>query len=115
MFTAVVVQGVPSLLPGALVPAAIGAFVPECVFTRLLPRSQALAVPVAETGTWVTATGTWRPGGELGSPSAWPPVLDATTVERVAEPSDPYEERRQEQRTAHSESHAWQATGYDSA
>ncbi|MFE2278455.1 TIGR03943 family putative permease subunit [Streptomyces sp. NPDC059454] len=46
-----------------------------------------------ETDTWVTVTGTWRPEGELGSPSAWPPVLDATTVERVAEPSDPYEER----------------------
>ncbi|MEU2494278.1 TIGR03943 family protein [Streptomyces sp. NPDC007883] len=46
-----------------------------------------------ETDTWVTVTGTWRPRGELGSPSAWPPVLEATTVERVAEPSDPYEER----------------------
>ncbi|MEU8649633.1 hypothetical protein [Streptomyces sp. NPDC048737] len=96
VFTAVVVQGIPFLLLGTLVSAAIGAFVPERVFTRLLPRSQALAVPVAgaaETGTWVTATGTWRPEGELGSPSAWPPVLDATTVVRVAEPSDPYEER----------------------
>ncbi|WP_425246949.1 permease [Streptomyces sp. NEAU-NA10] len=47
VFTAVVVQGVPFLLLGALVSAAIGAFVPERVFSRLLPRSPALAVPVA--------------------------------------------------------------------
>ncbi|MFF8629948.1 hypothetical protein [Streptomyces werraensis] len=44
-----------------------------------------------ESDTWVT--GTWRPRGELGFPSAWPQVLGATTVVRIAEPSDPYEER----------------------
>ncbi|MGY1499427.1 permease [Streptomyces sp. QTS52] len=47
VFTAVVVQGVPFLLLGTVVSAAIGAFVPERVFTRLLPRNQALAVPIA--------------------------------------------------------------------
>ncbi|MEU0946640.1 permease [Streptomyces canus] len=47
VFTAVVVQGVPFLLLGTVVSAAIGAFVPERVFSRLLPRSPALAVPVA--------------------------------------------------------------------
>ncbi|MEG3626816.1 permease [Streptomyces poriticola] len=47
VFAAVVVQAVPFLLLGALVSAAIGAFVPERVFRRLLPRSPALAVPVA--------------------------------------------------------------------
>ncbi|MFE7839033.1 permease [Streptomyces sp. NPDC057474] len=47
VFTAVVVQGVPFLLLGTLVSAAIGAFVPERVFSRLLPRNPALAVPVA--------------------------------------------------------------------
>ncbi|MYR44820.1 hypothetical protein GTW67_22980 [Streptomyces sp. SID5910] len=47
VFTAVVVQGVPFLLLGALVSAAVGALVPERVFTRLLPRSPALAVPLA--------------------------------------------------------------------
>ncbi|MYR44819.1 TIGR03943 family protein [Streptomyces sp. SID5910] len=46
-----------------------------------------------ETDTWVTVTGTWHPEGELGSTSAWPPALDATTVHTIAEPSDPYEER----------------------
>lgn len=47
VFTAVVVQGVPFLLLGTIVSAAIGAFVPDRVFSRLLPRTPALAVPVA--------------------------------------------------------------------
>ncbi|MFC9291420.1 permease, partial [Streptomyces sp. NPDC057052] len=47
VFTAVVVQAVPFLLLGTAVSAAIGAFVPERVLRRLLPRSPALAVPVA--------------------------------------------------------------------
>ncbi|WP_432117261.1 permease [Streptomyces sp. bgisy032] len=47
VFTAIAVQGVPFLLLGTVVSAAIGAFVPERVFRRLLPRRTALAVPVA--------------------------------------------------------------------
>ncbi|MFE3032405.1 permease [Streptomyces canus] len=47
VFAAVVVQGVPFLLLGTVVSAAIGAFVPARVFSRMLPRSPALAVPVA--------------------------------------------------------------------
>ncbi|MCX4763553.1 permease [Streptomyces sp. NBC_01275] len=47
VFTAVAVQGVPFLLLGTVVSAAIGAFVPERVFQKLLPRHPALAVPVA--------------------------------------------------------------------
>ncbi|MFF3938511.1 permease [Streptomyces phaeofaciens] len=47
VFTAVAVQGVPFLLLGTVVSAAIGAFVPERVLRRLLPRNPALAVPVA--------------------------------------------------------------------
>ncbi|MFD9391523.1 permease [Streptomyces sp. NPDC060000] len=47
VFTAVAVQGVPFLLLGTVVSAAIGAFVPERVFRRLLPRNPVLAVPVA--------------------------------------------------------------------
>ncbi|WP_338900215.1 permease [Streptomyces sp. TG1A-60] len=61
VFTAVVVQGVPFLLLGTLVSAAIGAFVPESVFTRLLPRNPALAVPVAG------AAGVVLPGCECAS------------------------------------------------
>ncbi|WP_432076163.1 permease [Streptomyces wuyuanensis] len=61
VFTAVVVQGVPFLVLGALVSAAISAFVPERVFTRLLPRSPAVAVPVA------SAAGVVLPGCECAS------------------------------------------------
>ncbi|MCT9075056.1 permease [Streptomyces fulvoviolaceus] len=61
VFTAVAVQGVPFLLLGTVVSAAIGAFVPEKVFTRLLPRNQALAVPVAG------AAGVVLPGCECAS------------------------------------------------
>lgn len=43
------------------------------------------------TDTWVTVTGTWHPKGTLGSPTAWPPVLDARTVTKVPEPTNPYE------------------------
>ncbi|MER6526849.1 permease [Streptomyces sp. NPDC001508] len=61
VFTAVAVQGVPFLLLGTLVSAAIGAFVPERVFSRLLPRNPALAVPVAG------AAGVVLPGCECAS------------------------------------------------
>ncbi|WP_234327363.1 permease [Streptomyces sp. NRRL WC-3742] len=47
VMVAIVVQGVPFLVLGTVVSAAIGAFVPERVFTRVLPRNPALAVPVA--------------------------------------------------------------------
>lgn len=45
------------------------------------------------TDTWVTVTGTWVPKGRLGSDEAWPPVLDAGSVKKVAAPSNPYEKR----------------------
>ncbi|MER5214047.1 permease [Streptomyces sp. NPDC002838] len=61
VFTAVAVQGVPFLLLGTVVSAAIGVFVPEKVFRRLLPRNQALAVPVAG------AAGVVLPGCECAS------------------------------------------------
>ncbi|MFE2408843.1 permease [Kitasatospora sp. NPDC059408] len=47
VMVAIVVQGVPFLVLGTVVSAALGAFVPERVFTRVLPRNPALAVPVA--------------------------------------------------------------------
>ncbi|MFF5310181.1 permease [Streptomyces massasporeus] len=61
VFTAITVQGVPFLLLGTLVSAAIGAFVPERVFQRVLPRRTALAVPVAG------AAGVVLPGCECAS------------------------------------------------
>jgi uncharacterized protein len=74
VFTAVVVQGVPFLLLGTVVSAAIGAFVPERVFSRLLPRSPALAVPVAG------AAGVVLPGCECASV----PVADSLMRRGVA-------------------------------
>jgi uncharacterized membrane protein YraQ (UPF0718 family) len=74
VFTAVVVQGVPFLMLGTLVSAAIGAFVPERVFTRLLPRNQALAVPIAG------AAGAVLPGCECASV----PVADSLMRRGVA-------------------------------
>jgi uncharacterized protein len=74
VFTAVVVQGVPFLLLGTLVSAAIGAFVPERVFSRLLPRNPALAVPVAG------AAGVVLPGCECASV----PVADSLMRRGVA-------------------------------
>ncbi|MET8981269.1 TIGR03943 family protein [Streptomyces sp. NPDC004539] len=47
------------------------------------------SAPVVDT--WVTVTGTWVPKGTLGSDAAWPPVLAAGSVVRVAQPKDPYE------------------------
>ncbi|MFF7447493.1 MULTISPECIES: permease [unclassified Streptomyces] len=61
VFTAITVQAVPFLLLGTVVSAAIGALVPQRVLTRLLPRNQALAVPVAG------AAGVVLPGCECAS------------------------------------------------
>ncbi|MBV6697765.1 permease [Kitasatospora aureofaciens] len=47
LLVAIVVQGVPFLVLGTVVSAAIAAFVPARVFTRVLPKNPALAVPVA--------------------------------------------------------------------
>lgn len=44
---AVIVQALPFLLLGTALSGAINAFVPEGVFTRVLPKRPALAVPVA--------------------------------------------------------------------
>lgn len=61
LLVAIVVQGVPFLLLGTVVSAAIGAFVPARIFSRVLPRNPALAVPVAG------AAGVVLPGCECAS------------------------------------------------
>jgi uncharacterized repeat protein (TIGR03943 family) len=45
--------------------------------------------PALPADTWVTVTGTWRPGGRLGTRSALV-ALDARTVEKVAQPANGY-------------------------
>ncbi|MGW0912954.1 TIGR03943 family putative permease subunit [Streptomyces sp. NPDC002784] len=47
----------------------------------------------APDDTWVTVTGTWHPEGTLGGEDAWPAVLDAESVRRIAQPANPYEKR----------------------
>jgi uncharacterized repeat protein (TIGR03943 family) len=47
--------------------------------------------PVLPANTWVAVTGTWHPGGELGTRSA-PVALDARTVAKVARPSNGYQD-----------------------
>ncbi|MEW2416971.1 permease [Streptomyces sp. NPDC046866] len=61
LLLAVVVQGVPFLLLGTVVSAAIGAFIPARVFSKVLPRNPVLAVPVAG------AAGVVLPGCECAS------------------------------------------------
>ncbi|WP_435215619.1 permease [Streptomyces sp. bgisy034] len=61
LVVAIAVQGVPFLLLGTLVSAAIGAFVPANAFSKALPRNPALAVPVAG------AAGMVLPGCECAS------------------------------------------------
>ncbi|MFF4579990.1 permease [Streptomyces sp. NPDC001373] len=61
LLVAIVMQGVPFLVLGTIVSAAIGAFVPDRVFSRILPRNPVLAVPVAG------AAGVVLPGCECAS------------------------------------------------
>jgi uncharacterized repeat protein (TIGR03943 family) len=49
------------------------------------------AADVPDTGAWVTVTGSWQPEGKLGTDAAWPPVVTAERVRRVAQPANPYE------------------------
>ncbi|GCD96445.1 permease [Embleya hyalina] len=61
VFVAISVQALPFLVLGTLLSAAITAFVPPSVFTKVLPERQALAVPVAG------AAGAILPGCECAS------------------------------------------------
>jgi uncharacterized protein len=61
VFISIVVQAMPFLILGTVLSAAITAFVPSRVFTSVLPRNPALAVPVAG------AVGAVLPGCECGS------------------------------------------------
>ncbi|MEV7545411.1 permease [Streptomyces sp. NPDC089915] len=61
LLVAIVMQGVPFLILGTVVSAAIGAFVPARAFARILPRNPVLAVPVAG------AAGVVLPGCECAS------------------------------------------------
>nr|WP_254553195.1 permease [Kitasatospora sp. MMS16-BH015] len=98
VLAAVVLQGVPFLLLGTLVSAAVSALVPDRVLTRLLPRNPVLAVPVAgvagavlpgcECASVPVAAGLIRRGVApaaafaflLSAPAINPVVLVATSI-----------------------------------
>ena len=61
VFVAICLQALPFLVLGVLVSGAITAFVPASAFQRVLPKNQALSVPVAG------AAGLLLPGCECGS------------------------------------------------
>ncbi|WP_028808611.1 DUF1980 domain-containing protein [Streptomyces canus] len=62
-----------------------------CAADAITSKVQIRGADAPVTDNWVTVTG-WHPKGKLGSTAAWP-LLDAKTIVRVAEPSDPYEKR----------------------
>ncbi|MGY4978272.1 TIGR03943 family putative permease subunit [Streptomyces sp. 900105755] len=64
-----------------------------CAADATTSKVQVRGADAPATDTWVTVTGVWQPKGGLGSTAAWPPLLDAKTVRKVHEPSDPYEKR----------------------
>lgn len=64
-----------------------------CAADATTSKVQVHGADAPPTDTWVTVTGTWHPKGKLGSTAAWPPLMDAKTVKKVREPSDPYEKR----------------------
>jgi uncharacterized repeat protein (TIGR03943 family) len=68
-------------------------YVTCCAADATTSKIETRGADAPPTDEWVTVTGTWRPQGELGSEAAWPPVLDAGSVVRVKQPSDPYEKR----------------------
>lgn len=47
--------------------------------------------PALPADTWVAVTGTWHPGGTLGTRSA-PAALDARTVDRIDRPVNAYKD-----------------------
>ncbi|MFJ8047838.1 TIGR03943 family putative permease subunit [Streptomyces luteogriseus] len=64
-----------------------------CAADATTARAEVRGVEAPPVDTWVTVTGTWHPEGEPGSPEAWPPVVDATSLRRVRQPENPYEKR----------------------
>ncbi|MFK4099413.1 TIGR03943 family putative permease subunit [Streptomyces sp. NPDC019531] len=63
----------------------------DATTSKVEVRGAADGAPTVDT--WVTVTGIWHPKGTLGTDGAWPPVVDASAVERVKQPADPYEKR----------------------
>ncbi|GAX56371.1 TIGR03943 family putative permease subunit [Streptomyces olivochromogenes] len=83
-------------MTGFVTPAkgADGWYLTRIIFTCCAADAQSVKVrihgaPALPADTWVTVTGTWHPGGKLGTSSA-PAALDARTVKKVAKPVNAY-------------------------
>ena len=64
--------------------------IPPSSYARVPTLPIAICMAAAlPADTWVTVTGTWHPGGTLGTSSA-PAALDARTVKKVAKPVNAY-------------------------
>ncbi|MFG2365960.1 TIGR03943 family putative permease subunit [Streptomyces mirabilis] len=73
---------------------ADGWYLTRIIFTCCAADAQSVKVRIhgaaaLPANTWVTVTGTWHPGGKLGTSSA-PAALDARTVKKVAKPVNAY-------------------------
>ncbi|MFF4837340.1 TIGR03943 family putative permease subunit [Streptomyces sp. NPDC001315] len=71
-----------------------GWYLARIIFTCCAADAQSVKVriygpPALPANTWVTVTGTWHPGGTLGTKSA-AAALDARTVKEVAQPVNAY-------------------------
>ncbi|MFF7883550.1 TIGR03943 family putative permease subunit [Streptomyces sp. NPDC020794] len=71
-----------------------GWYLTRIIFTCCAADAQSVKVRIhgaaaLPADTWVTVTGTWHPGGTLGTSSA-PAALDARTVKKVAKPVNAY-------------------------
>jgi uncharacterized repeat protein (TIGR03943 family) len=64
-----------------------------CAADAQAAKAEVRGADAPPVDTWVAVTGTWHPRGKPGSAAAWPPVLDVTSVRRVAQPDNPYEKR----------------------
>ncbi|QIY72337.1 TIGR03943 family protein [Streptomyces sp. RLB1-33] len=71
-----------------------GWYLTRIIFTCCAADAQSVKVRIhgaaaLPADTWVTVTGTWHPGGTLGTSSA-PAALDARTVKKVTKPVNAY-------------------------
>ncbi|MGN9755768.1 TIGR03943 family putative permease subunit [Streptomyces sp. SD31] len=68
-------------------------FVACCAADATTGKVEIRVADAPPVDAWVTVTGIWHPKGALGTEAAWPPVLDAASVRRIAQPANPYEKR----------------------
>ncbi|WP_055492194.1 TIGR03943 family protein [Streptomyces sp. TP-A0356] len=71
-----------------------GWYLTRIIFTCCAADAQSVKVrvygaPTLPANTWVSVTGTWHPGGILGTKSA-PVALDARNVQRITQPVNAY-------------------------